>query len=262
MTVMAYGDAIMATSLARGLHAQGKLAAFYEKKGKIRWTEYCEQIFTNNPNIARPGMEKKSNLVWFQHYKKKIAYAKFDGNRWVWDYTFKAQAGEFFFASTERLPASIKEPFIVIEPNVAWNRLVSVNKDWGNGNYEKLAKALIDGGRIIVQFIHNNSRRRINGAHQVVTKTFHEAAAIMSRASLVIAPEGANHHAAAALNIPAVILWGGYSPPQIMGYDGQIKLTGNASEACGTTGVCSHCRDAMKAISVDEVYEAAIRELN
>ena len=260
---MGFGDAIMATNLARGLHAQGKLAAFGDGH-RIKWTNYCEDIFANNPNIARPGQEKQQNLVWFPHYKKNLTYCKYDGlkHKYIWNYDFKAKPGELFFDHPDNKVPLIKNPYIVIEPNVAWQRTVNVNKDWGAGKYEKLAKALLERGHIILQFIHGNSLRKISDVCYAETATFHEAIRIMSRASLFIGPEGGNHHAAAAIGIPAVILWGGWSPPETMGYKNHINLTGGATEACGITYPCSHCRRAFDNIGVDEVYEIAIKVLH
>jgi ADP-heptose:LPS heptosyltransferase len=271
---MGYGDAIMATALARGFHKQGKLAAFFapaENQRKIKWTGYCEDIFANNPNIARPGAERNGNLVWFPHYKKQFPYCKYDGARrkYIWSEHFKAQAGEFFFSAEEKEAAQetvtryVGGPFIAIEPNLAWQRQVNVNKDWGEGKYEALAKALLAHGLTLVQFIHGNSRRRIAGALQVPSPLFRQAAAIMAHARLIIAPEGANHHAAAALGVPAVIVWGDWSPAERMGYAGQVKLTGKQPpQACGHTFNCEHCRQAMNSIAVDEVYQAALGELH
>jgi ADP-heptose:LPS heptosyltransferase len=254
--VVGYGDAIMATARVRGFHTMGRLAAFGDGK-TIRWTGYCEDIFKNNPNIARPGAEGQKNLVWFPHYKKNLEYCKFDGHKYVWNYAFKARPGEIFFDPLERmLPPT--DRFIVIEPNVAWQRMSTCNKDWGEGKYERLAKILMKAGYSVVQLIHGNSRRKINGAYHMRTSTFHQAIGIMSQASLIIAPEGGNHHAAAAVNVPAIILWGGWSPTQTMGYEGQIMLTGGSTKACGNTFACPHCQRAFDNISVEEVYQAAI----
>lgn len=255
---MAYGDAIMATAKARGLHAQGKLAAFSVDGKTIKWTGYCEDVFKNNPNIARPGAEKQSNIIWFPHYKKHFTCMHYDGikRKYIWNYDFRVEPGEIFHDPLGPPPA---DRFVVIEPNVAWQRAANINKDWGDGKYEKLARALIDAGYLVVQFVHGNSRRKIPGAHRISTTTFHQALGIMSQASLIIAPEGANHHAAAAVNVPAIIVWGGFSPPQTMGYANHIMLTGGATEACGSTAPCPHCRRAFDNISVEEVYQAAIK---
>lgn len=259
---MGYGDAIMATALARGFHAKGKLAAF-GGGSIILWTGYCEDVFANNPNIARPGKEGQKNLVWFDHYKKQFPYCKYNGaqRRYVWNLDFKIKSGEFFFSPEESV-CSIEKPFIVIEPNLAWQRQVNLNKDWGEGKFEALGKALIERGHTVVQCIHGNSRRRIPGAHYVPTPLFRKSAAIMAHANLIISPEGANHHAAAALGVPSVVVWGDWSP-HIMGYPNQVKLSGSrALQACGNTFGCPHCRHVMDSISVEEVYQAAIKELH
>jgi hypothetical protein len=258
---MGFGDAIMATALVRGYAAQGKLAAFFSPDGNhrtIKWTGVCEDILKHNPNVAQPGQEQQKNLIWLPHYKKVFVYARYDGQnrKWLWDRNYRPTPGEFFFGPDDRVPDELNRPFVFIEPNVAWQRPTNINKDWGDGKYEALAKALMDRGHMVVQCIHNNSRRKIPGAYQVPSPLFRQAARIMARARLIIAPEGGNHHAAAALDVPAIILWGDWSPHS-MGYDDQIKF-GPGTTACGITATCSHCRDTFNRISVDEVYQAAV----
>jgi ADP-heptose:LPS heptosyltransferase len=257
---MGFGDAIMASALVRGFHARGKLAAFFSPDGNhrtIKWTGVCEDILKHNPNVARPGQENEKNLVWMAHYKKVFVYARYDGHqrRWLWDRKFRPSPGEFFFGPEDRIPDEVEKPFVFIEPNVAWQRAANINKDWGDGKYEELAKALIDRGHMVVQCIHGNSRRRLPGARCIPTPLFRQAARIMSQARLIIAPEGGNHHAAAALGVPAIILWGDWSPHS-MGYDDQIKF-GPGTEACGIVDKCQHCRATFDRITVEEVFEAA-----
>jgi ADP-heptose:LPS heptosyltransferase len=265
---MAYGDAIMATSLARGMHAQGKLAAFGDPITKtLKWTGYCENVFKHNPNILHPeGNGRQSNVVWFRHYKKNLMFLLKGINgqrRYFWNYQFKAIPGEFFFTPREILGLPDKTPYIMIEPNVALYRgPVNINKDWGDDRYEKVAKALREHGHTVVQCVHENSTRIIPNIHHIVTPTFRDAMRVMAKARLIIAPEGANHHASAALKIPAVIVWGDWSPPKVVGYNSQIYLRGGGTEACGNWDPCSHCRATFDRITVDEVYEAAIGVIN
>ncbi len=259
---MGFGDAIMASALVRGFHAQGKLAAFFSPDGnhrRIKWTGVCEDILAYNPNVAKPAQETKANLIWLPHYKKVFPYCRYDGQqrKYIWNYNFKAEPGEIFFAPNDVMPR-VSEPFIIIEPNVAWQRSSNINKDWGEGKYEALTKALVAHGCTVVQCIHSNSRRKLRGAQQIVTTTFRQAIRIMANASLAIVPEGGNHHAAAAVSVPAIVLWGAWSPPQTMGYASQIKLTGQEQLGCGNTDLCPHCRAAFAGIGVEEVYEAAM----
>jgi hypothetical protein len=261
---MAFGDAIMATAVARGLHALGRLAAFGDPATKgLKWTGYCDNVFKHNPNILHPGQNGNDpKVIWLKHYKKNLTYYHvWDGHigKYYWNYGFKTVAGEFYFAKDEVLGLPDESPYVMVEPNVAWQRgNVNTNKDWGDNKYEQVAKALMERGHTIVQCIHENSRRKISGARHVPTATFRDGMRIMAKARLFIGPEGGNHHAAAALKIPAIIVWGDWSPPQVMGYDGQIYFHGGGKEACGNTSPCPHCRATFDRITVDEVYQAAV----
>lgn len=260
---MGYGDEIIGTGLAKGLRARGKLAAFGDGM-TIHWGPWCEEMFAHNPNIAKPGSEHLSNLQWIAHYKGARKYNKLQAGKWVWNYDFKVKPGEFFFNDVER--AVIENcrkslnGFIVIEPNVPWQKSVAPNKDWGQQKYEQLSQRLQRNGARVVQFIHKNSRRRLPGVTTIEFHKFREAIATLSLARLYIGPEGGMHHAAAALNVKAVVIMGGFIPPSVIGYDSHVNLTGDA-EACGNLQACEHCRKAMARISVDDVYARSIEQL-
>lgn len=254
---MGYGDEIMATGLARGLRARGKRAAFGDGK-KIIWGPWSEEMFRHNPNVARLGDELASDLEWIPHYKGSRVYNKLvSGNRWVWNFDFKAKPGELFFTDVEREVAkSFGGGFILMEPNVPWQKTVAPNKDWGEKNYAEVARVLRQMGHEIVQFKHKNSRRILSDARVVEPRSFRQVLAALERARLYIGPEGGLHHGAAAVGTVAVVLFGGFIPPAVVGYDGHVCLTGGA-EACGNINPCDHCRRAMNNITVDEVVDRA-----
>lgn len=262
---MGYGDEIISTGLARGLKQRGKLAAFGDGQ-RIIWGPWCEEMFANNPNIARPGAERRGGLEWIAHYKGARMYNRqsADKARWLWNYDFKVRPGEFFFDEVERRGIEYwrqsMNGFIVVEPNVPWQKSVAPNKDWGEEKYQHLARLLSRDGIQVVQFIHKNSRRRLRGVAHIEFKKFREAIAALSIARLYVGPEGGMHHAAAAVGTQAVVLMGGFIPPSVVGYDAHANLTGGA-EACGSINPCSHCRSAMERISVDEVHKAAMERL-
>jgi Glycosyltransferase family 9 (heptosyltransferase) len=258
---MGSGDEIIGTGLARGFHARGKLAAFGDGR-KIIWSQWCEEMFANNPNIARPGSEARSNLQWIAHYKGNRQYNRLENNRWVWNYDFKVTPGEFFFSEVEQTVMANRRAafngFVVLEPNVPWWKPVAPNKDWGEAKYRQLCELLVRNGVRVVQFIHKNSRRRLPGITTIEFHKFRDAIATLSLAKMYIGPEGGMHHAAAALGVSAVVLMGGFIPPAVIGYPDHINLTGGA-EACGNTQPCEHCRRAMAKISVDEVWDSAMQ---
>lgn len=74
----------------------------------------------------------------------------------------------------------------------------------------------------------------------------------LQAASAVVTSEGLLHHAAAALEVPAVVLWGGRTDPRILGYPGQANLT-SREEWCGSRRPCDHCAAAMRDITPDQV---------
>jgi hypothetical protein len=57
-----------------------------------------------------------------------------------------------------------------------------------------------------------------------------------------------------------VVLFGGFIPPAVTGYNTHTNLTGGAV-ACGSFLPCDHCRAAMLNIGVDEAEAAALKYL-
>jgi hypothetical protein len=257
---MGFGDEIIGSGLARGAHARGKRIAFGDGQ-TILWGPWAAEIYQGNPNVAAPGAEGASDLEWIDHYKGRRKYNRQVNGRWAWNYNFKARPGEFFFDDAERQIAGMFTPgFVVIEPNVPWQKSVAPNKDWGESKYQELARRLLLQGCRLVQFRHGNSRRMIAGADLIELPKFRHVISVLSRAALYIGPEGGMHHAAAAVGVKAVVLFGGFIPPQVTGYDLHTNLTGGA-EACGNIKPCKHCAQAMANISVDTVKEAALDQL-
>lgn len=253
---MGFGDDLVATGLAKGLHAQGKRAAFGNGK-KIIWGPWSEEIFRRNPNVAKPGSEGSADLIWFDYYKGHRKYNAHDIKkiRWVWNYDFKVTPGEIFFSAEEDAFRQVAQrDFILVEPNIPWHKSVAVNKDWGLKNYQAVVDLLLRDGCVVVQT--NYGRDKLKGVRFATTPTFRHALALMSRAKVVLVPEGGLHHGAAAVGVPAVVLFGGFIPPAVMGYDEHVNLTGGATGFCGSLNKCYHCSDAMKRISVEEVYQA------
>lgn len=259
---MGFGDEIMATGMARGAKDRGKRIAFGDGK-QIIFSPWSAQIFRHNPNIARPGDEGDPDLEWIAHYKGRRLYNSVapSGNRWIWNTDFRPTAGEMFFSDEERRFAEpIPAGFVVIEPNVPLHKTVAPNKDWGASRYGAVAGELASQGHRVIQFGHETAYVRCASATQISTPTFRHALALLSRAALYIGPEGGLHHGAAAVGIPAVVLFGGFIPPSVTGYPTHTNLTGGAV-ACGKFNRCAHCRAAMDAISVEKVLHAANRYL-
>lgn len=252
---MGVGDNLLATGLARGAAARGKRIAFGDGQSII-WDHHSETIFRGNPNIAPPGSEGAHDLQWIAHYRGRRLYNRQAGNKWHWNITFRATAGEVFFTADELHQARrAGQGFVLIEPNVPTFKTCAPNKQWPVDRYDKLARYLRKDGYEVGQFLYG-SGHQIPAARQIKTRGFRDALAMLAQASLYIGPEGGLHHGAAAVGIPAVVLFGGFIPPSVTGYDSHTNLTGGA-EACGSLRKCEHCLAAMDVISIEDVHSAA-----
>jgi ADP-heptose:LPS heptosyltransferase len=250
----------MGSGMARGAAARGKRIAF-GTGDKIRWDQHSEKIFRGNPNIATPQQIDATNLEWIPFYKGHRIYNTQDGNRWVWNYDFHAQPGEVFLTRDEEATARRGgKNYIVMEPNVPAHKSTSVNKKWPYERYDAVSQRLVRAGFDVVQYHSMAGGHRLAGARLITTHGFRNAIASMARASLYIGPEGGLHHAAAAVEKPAVVIFGGFIPPSVTGYETHTNLTGGET-ACGSLRACVHCQAALRAITVEEVVEAALAYL-
>jgi len=253
-----WGDEILATGMARGAKDRGKRIAFGNGR-KIIWGPWSEAIFRDNPNIAPPGSEGATDLEWIAHYKGHRLYNRHVGDRWQWNMKFRAIPGEMFFDETElEFAKTAGDNFILIEPNVPRNKSVAPNKDWGLAHYRQLSSMLREQGFRLVQF--SFGKDKLPGVELITAPDFRKALAVLSRAALYIGPEGGLHHGAAAVNVRAVVFFGGFIPPEVTGYAMHTNLTGGA-KACGSLHYCNHCISAMRAITVEKAYAAAIDQL-
>lgn len=259
---MGLGDNLLATGMARGAKARGKRIAFGDGE-KIIWDQHSEFIFRNNPNIALPIHDTtEPDIEWVPFYKGNRLYNSHDRalDRWVWNYDFKPIPGELFFSDHELAFAHTINPgFVLIEPQVQAWKTSAPNKTWPLVRYEKVARRLSQAGYEVRQFTYPGTRP-LRCAKPIRAKDFRHAIAALSRAALYIGPEGGLHHGAAAVRIPGVVIFGGFIPPQVTGYDFHTNLTGGAT-ACGSLHKCDHCRAAMESIKASEVVDHAIAHL-
>jgi len=256
---MGYGDNIIATGFARGATKRGKRIAFGDGR-KIIWDHHSEQIFKGNPNIAPQGSEKDSDLEWHPFCRGNRQYITHDrgANRWIWNYKFKPIRGEVFLDEAEvHWAEAVGSGFILIEPNVP-NKPQAINKQWSHHKFDQVALGLRAKGYEIIQLANpmaGDHAPQLLGAHQVRAPSFRHALALMQRAALFIGAEGGLHHGAAAVGTDAVVLFGGWVPPEVTGYNGHANIA--RGKACGSLAPCPHCKEIMESISAQEVFDAA-----
>jgi hypothetical protein len=262
---MGYGDELMASGFARGAKHRGKRIAFGDRT-RIIWGPWCKEVFKNNPNIAPPGSERAKDIEWVEFYKGKRTYhLGVTPTHWIYNMEFRASPGEIYFDELEQLAIDhVQLPsdgFVMIEPNTPPEKPQCVNKQWPYERFQAIADLLRSRGIAVAQLVYPKARYHIEGAHHVTTRDFRSACGVLSRAALFIGGEGGMHHAAAALSIPAVVLFGGYTPVELTGYELHANLAGNSVEACGSLQRCQHCLDALDSISVEEVFYYTMEKL-
>jgi hypothetical protein len=254
---MGFGDELLGAGLARGAAARGKRAALGDGN-RIIWHNNAHEIFSGNPHVAAPGDEGAADIEWIEHYPGARAYARMEKNRtWCFNPAFRAVPGEIFLTEDEdRVADQVAPGFAVIEPNV---KRLAPNKQWPQDRYQAVCVWLVDRGIKVIQFDHGAFKLR--GACHVRSPHFRHALALLKRAALYIGPEGGLHHGAAALNIPAIVIFGGFIAPQVTGYDDHVNLFTGTDLGCGHVDRCSHCDDCMKRITAEQVIEAAKERL-
>lgn len=253
---MGWGDEVMVTGQARVMQERDprKVRVVYEKPR-------FHEAWLHNPRIA--GEHERGDfqeLVARERYLRP--YMRFKGlHQWQWK-RYGPPKGELYFSPAEQAFGERHAGCVILEPTIKPG--ASPNKEWGWVNWNKLAFALRDRGVRVTQ-LGPVGTPLLEGAEHIVTRKMRLAAAVMSRARAAVLPEGGMHHVAAAVGIPAVVIFGGYISPEVTGYDGQDSFfvrSGGHELGCGMRVRCTHCAEAMGAIKPGDVFERVMQKLS
>lgn len=205
------------------------------------------EIWHGNPRISLTGGQTLVNGGGVRPYIK----AKTRTN-WVWQ-KWDISPGEIYLSDAEKEFGSRYAGRIVIEPHT---KVQNGNKSWRWERWQEVVD------RFPHRFIqvgpgYTQCLARVDS----VQTTFRQACAILAVSKAYVGPEGAGHHAAAALGVPAVVLYSEFIDPSVTGYDSQRNIR-HANGTCGSRVPCSSCRASMDAITVDEVLHNLTEILN
>lgn len=261
---MGLGDGLMATGEVRELRKKNPLAKFIIGDGK---RSYWNEVFDYNPYIIRGSEAKKHNkIIWIKNYEGNRPYRNYGQNypkdNYNWKDSYKTKKGEIFFSQKEiyvanHIVAEIKKKtskkIIYIEPHIK-KRLGYENRNWGFHKWEKIVQELNTDYEFIQ--ITYGDRKQINGCININGLNFRSSAAVLSMCDLFIGPEGGMHHAAAATNRKAIVIFGGHISPDLTGYDFHTNLYVNDSQSpCGNKKPCDHCKRCLEKITPRIVME-------
>lgn len=230
----------MCTGHVKALHeANGRPVLVVDRMGRPQW----HTIFDNNPRILRAphlGAQRHLNAGGARPY-----IVGKSPTHWQWR-RYEPLPGEIYFSQEEKDFGAPRGGHILIEPNT---KVPTSNKAWIWERWQEL----VDRGGSFVQ-VGSEGTRRLIGVQFVETANVRMAAAVLAGSRAYVGAEGFLHHAAAALGVPAVVVFGGFISPMVTGYKTHRNLYKGGSElGCGSRMQCAHCRAAMDAITVDEV---------
>ena len=276
---MGYGDDLLITAFAAKIkkkYPERQIVIGNSKAG----TAFYSRVWDHNPNIADCRNLLKDKPIHLIDYHSEnrpyIDHGKSTTSKMVWNKKFKPVPGEIYFSDDEISDAKN----ILLDAKKFWiknnkknfqkvifletssikinNFQLSIkhqNKDWGYENWIQLVSK-IKNDNLIIHSTHDETKV-IEGIYSPKEMNFRTACAILNLSDLYIGPEGGFGHVAAALRKKAVLYFGGWISPDVIGYDFHENIYyDNDFSPCGEIeNLCDHCSDARKSITVDIFLE-------
>lgn len=157
----------------------------------------------------------------------------------------------------------LNQPYAVVKATVGVNRHSSMElKEWGADKMQSVIEALPLGSLKWVQ-IGQKEEPDLNGVVNMKGLSIRETLFVMSRATFVLTTEGFVSHAAAALDIPCVVVFSGRHAPDKLVYKSTIPVVSLPMPACSPcfADICSNeVRVCTENISVAQVVEAICKQ--
>lgn len=251
---MGLGDEFMVTGECRRLQERDprKVKILYERP---KWFA----IWDHNPRIVRYDAQGD-----YQEYRPREGYrrpyiADKSPTKWTWK-AYGPPAGEIYFTEQELAFGRRHAGKVILEPTIKPG--ASPNKQWGRENWVRLAKRLEERGFKTTLIGPSSPEPLLDGQEYIQTVNPRLAAALLAFAKAAILPEGGLHHVAAAVGMPSIVIHGGFISPRVTGYAMHTNFFDGNDLGCGLRTPCNHCREAMRLITVDRVFDAAMEHLS
>lgn len=251
---MGYGDEIIAAGQAQRLLEQtAQPSIIVDRHGNPRW----HPIWDGNPAVLAPTTPPPLAYHTIRngpHCRPYIESLSEDTG-WTFNKRFHAREhiARIYLTPAERAGGQqIYDrfgPFILVEPyskhsNLRWpldhwNELVSRNRHL-----------------TFIQHTHQHTGLfKVDDVHYVHTESFRDACGLLAAASLYIRGESGMCHAAAALDVPQITIWGACMDWDVLGgYPRQYGV--GIGDPCGSYRHCYHCERTMAGISAERVSVA------
>lgn len=246
---MGIGDELMAAGEARArarVEGEHKRYLMLSAKGCPKW----HYIWNGNPNVA--AGEPHDGVIEYVNGHRPYIVGESPERRWFREY--RPEPAFVALPDSARRLAEHARGAVVFNPTVKFR--APVVKQWGVERWKELVRR---NPQIRWLQVGESGGPRIRGAESVVTATFFDALGLLSGARAAVVHEGALHHGAAAVGVPAVVIRGGFISPKVTGYAGQADLYVEDELyplGCGMRIACMHCDRAMASITPEQVMQA------
>lgn len=243
---MGIGDELMAMGEARRyVRERGcERVAIVDRNGRRR----SHFLWEHSPYIAQPHDQCEHKIVNGGNARPYIDYRRSTRERWAFNLEFRPTPAELPWIG--EYPAA--KGLVLVEPHIKPG--ASPNKQWGRWQELVESDPSIPWGQPLMP-----GGRALRGVMPLMTSNFTEVCAMLRSARGAVLPEGALHHAAAAMGCRAVVLFGAYIPASVTGYDSHINLAVDDPEATGWRTFNHRCQSAWKQITPQRIL-AAIRQ--
>jgi hypothetical protein len=247
---MGVGDELLAAGRAEALwRINRRRVKILDRNDRPRW----HPVWNGNPALAMPEEEGEFELLkdcgHFRPYMRDIADTQY---RFT---AYRPRWASLYFTDSEMAFGAANVGHVILEPNL--KPRAPRNKDWGWPRWERLAWLLAD---LPLAQVGPLGTKTLQGVPLIETPDFRMAAAVLKFSRVYVGHEGGLHHAAAAVRLPAVVIFGGFISPAVTGYAEQTSLTAQGlgvehPYGCGRRVECPHCADAMAQITPERVAD-------
>jgi ADP-heptose:LPS heptosyltransferase len=239
------GDELLVTGIARRMQQEDptRKIMVLDKFGQPR----RHFMWDNNPRIAYRKSEDNCTKIVNGPGVRPYHTGK-SAERFMFNLAYRPDIGEIFFDPSELEFAEHHDPQIVIQPKV--KPKASPNKAWGDARWAEFIRLARAEGYDLVEL---GPRGTPSMVRLINTEDFRLACAVLARAKAYVGHESGLHHAAAAVGVPGVVIFGGYTPIEVTGYPMHRNLGASMDDACGSRQQCKHCAAWMERITPEQV---------
>ena len=269
ITIMGWGDTILAAGQAQRLYDEAPdlgPITLLDGAGAIRW----QPIWLNNPAIRQPRSAPPPmvrTLRTGHGYLPYLNYPYSGETGWTFSPTWKASdhRGKIYLTPEEIvLGVTVSDsfgPYILLEPSGMDRK--NRNRCWPSDHWWQLSAVLRSLAPLNVVQLDHPAVDALPNVPRIAHDGFRQACGVLASATLFVGPEGGLAHAAAALGIPSVILWGGCISCDVLGYPEHVNLVFDHPQTpCGSPKPCDHCQLAWSTLSVPYVVEQVMGVLS